>query len=98
MIGPDSTETTRVWVKNTGTLDLRLTSPVAVGVGPLFSAGAGVVAVENDADDLLAPGQVASVDVTVTGNPAWSGTFMQGQVAGDNTILVTVEGTTDLVP
>lgn len=98
VVGPDSSDTKRVWVQNTGDLDLRLADVSAVGTGPLFTNGATVVPVSNDADGLLAPGQKASIDVTVTGNPAWTGDVMQGQVSADNSIVVTVQGSTDLVP
>ena len=98
VIGPDSVETKAVWVQNVGTLDVRLSTISAVGTGPLFDSGADVTAVTTDADNLLAPNQKARINVEVSGNPLWTDTFMQGQTSANNSILVTVQGSTDLTP
>lgn len=97
VIGPDSSDSKRVWVQNTGDLEIRLSTVTATGSGPLFTNGATVVAVSSDADGLLGPNQKARIDVTVTGNPAWTGDTMQDQAAADNSIVVNVQGSTDLV-
>lgn len=97
VIGPNSSDTHRVWVKNTGDLELRLATIDPQGSGPLFEQGASITAISNDADGILKTGQKASIDVEVTGNPAWSGSFMEGQLSADNSIVVHVQGSTDLV-
>lgn len=98
VIGPNSSETHRVWVMNDGDLAIRLATVEANGTGALFSATgdtATVTAVSNDADGILQPGQRASIDVTVSGDADWSDNSLQGATSA---IVVHVQGSTDLTP
>lgn len=101
VIGPNSIVTKRVWVQNNGDLPLKLATVEATGSGDLFpdiiadpsAEPATVTAVSLDADGILNSGQKAAIDVTVSGDPNWTGSEMQGEVG---TIVVHVQGTTDL--
>lgn len=94
VVGPNSSDEHRVWVRNDGDLPLRLATLTATGTGTLFSGDAATVtAVSNDTDDILQPGQKASIDVTVTGNSSWSDNTLQGATGS---IIVHVQGSTDI--
>lgn len=102
-VGPDQDTVETVWVRNAGTVPLRLDAVNAVGTGLIFTdqidsdadsvpdTGAATIAATG-LDTELDPGEELEITVTVTGGD-WDEGEYQGQVGA---ITLEVVGTTDL--
>ncbi len=98
-VGPNISDTTTIYVKNTGSLPVFLESTTYTAVGPLFNlAGPKPATVglgtwtELGGDGVLLKDEEASMVVTVTGGD-WEGNEYQGRLG---TLTINVQGTSDI--
>jgi hypothetical protein len=93
-VGPGISDSYTVQVRNYGDINITLGTPTSTTTGLLFAGALPATVsfgsyVEAGSDGVLAPNEVASIDVIVTGRNGWTGTDYQGL---SGTVTVQIQG------